>query len=107
LACFSTQLNRKRKKSLDGSHSQSTSTTTSKKETAKATDGPYADIEKKLKTNHKKLREIEQLQAKIDTGQLPNPEKNQLEKLAKRADLESEISSLEETLERFKLSGKS
>lgn len=99
----------KKKKSTSGSHSQSStaaasSSTTSKKDSSKP-DSPLADIEKKLKSCHKKLREIEQLQAKIDSGQLPNPEKNQLEKLAKRNDLETEISNLEETLDRFKISG--
>lgn len=53
---------------------------------------------KKLKNLKKKLRQIEDLQAKIDSGEVTKPETNQLEKLAKRNEFEEEISSLEKDL---------
>jgi partner of Y14 and mago len=103
----------KKKKSTGGdqdrtqSHAASIGAPTTSNKNSTKSDGPFGDIEKKLKACHWKPREIEQLQEKIDSGQLANPEKNQLEKLTKRAEIENEITELEETLERFRLSGNS
>jgi len=50
--------------------------------------------QKKLKNLRKKLRQIEELQTKIDSGEITKPEANQLEKLAKRNEIEEEINIL-------------
>lgn len=54
--------------------------------------------QKKLKNLRKKLRQIEELQSKIDSGEVTTPEANQLEKLAKRHEIEEEINILEQEL---------
>lgn len=50
---------------------------------------------KRLKNLRKKLRQIEELQAKIDAGELVNPEATQLEKLSRREEIEKELEELE------------
>ncbi|XP_064455277.1 partner of Y14 and mago-like [Ornithodoros turicata] len=54
-----------------------------------------AEPAKRLRNLRKKLREIDQLQEKIDSGELSNPEKEQLEKIARRDEVASEIEDLE------------
>lgn len=53
------------------------------------------DPAKKLRNLKKKLRDIEALEAKLKSGEIPNPEKEQLEKIARKADVLSEIEQLE------------
>ncbi|KAG9491532.1 hypothetical protein GDO78_000177 [Eleutherodactylus coqui] len=54
-----------------------------------------AEKAKKLKNLRKKLRQVEELQQKIDSGEIKQPSKEQLEKLARRKALEEEIEDLE------------
>ena len=50
---------------------------------------------KRVKNLRKKLRQIEELQAKIDSGELMNPEATQLEKLSRREEIEKELEEFE------------
>ena len=54
------------------------------------------DPTKKLRNLRKKLRDIEALEAKLDSGEVKNPEPEQLEKVARKAQVEAEIRALEE-----------
>lgn len=58
-----------------------------------------ADLAKKVKNLKKKLKQIEDLEAKIQSGELKNPEKDQLEKVARKHTIVSEIEDLELELE--------
>ncbi|KAM9321368.1 partner of Y14 and mago [Gastrophryne carolinensis] len=60
-----------------------------------ANENPAAEKAKKLKNLRKKLRQVEELQQKIDSGEIKEPSKEQLEKLARRKALEEEIEDLE------------
>jgi len=62
---------------------------------------PPADVEpaKRLKNLKKKLRDIEILKQKIKSGQLAKPEKDQLEKIERQAEIEREIEDLEELVD--------
>lgn len=51
---------------------------------------------KRVKNLRKKLRQIEELQEKIDSGELVNPEATQLEKLSRREEIEKELAELEQ-----------
>ncbi|XP_040196990.1 partner of Y14 and mago isoform X2 [Rana temporaria] len=62
----------------------------------KTTDeNPAAEKAKKLKNLRKKLRQVEDLQQKIDCGEIKQPSKEQLDKLSRRKALEEEIEDLE------------
>ncbi|XP_060107991.1 partner of Y14 and mago [Heteronotia binoei] len=50
---------------------------------------------KKVKNLKKKLRQVEELQARIDCGEIKQPTKEQLDKLARRKTLEEELEDLE------------
>ena len=50
---------------------------------------------KRVKNLRKKLRQIQDLQAKIDCGELVNPEATQVEKLSRREEIEKELEELE------------
>ena len=50
---------------------------------------------KRVKNLRKKLRQIEELQAKLDSGEIKNPEVTQLEKLSKKEEIERELELLE------------
>ncbi|CAI5765616.1 PYM homolog 1, exon junction complex associated factor [Podarcis lilfordi] len=50
---------------------------------------------KKIKNVKKKLRQVEELQARIDSGEIKQPTKEQLDKLARRKALEEELEDLE------------
>lgn len=54
-----------------------------------------SDPQKKLKNLRKKIREIETLEEKIKSGLLKNPEKDILDKLARKAEISKEITRLE------------
>lgn len=57
------------------------------------------DLVKKLKNLKKKLKKIEELEMKINSGELKNPEKDQLEKVSRKASVINEIEDLEIELE--------
>ncbi|KAK7110880.1 partner of Y14 and mago-like [Littorina saxatilis] len=69
--------------------------------TATAGEGTeaQADLAKKLKNLKKKLKQIEDLEKKIQSGELPNPEKDQLEKVAKKQSVLDEIEDIELEME--------
>ncbi|XP_053564111.1 partner of Y14 and mago isoform X2 [Bombina bombina] len=54
-----------------------------------------AEKAKKIKNLRKKLRQIEDLQQKIDSGEIKQPTKEQQEKLGRRKALEEELEDLE------------
>ncbi|XP_033731700.1 partner of Y14 and mago-like [Pecten maximus] len=54
-----------------------------------------ADIEKKIRNLKKKLRQIEDLENKIKSGEIKEPAKEQLEKLSKKTSVLSDIEDLE------------
>ena len=62
------------------------------------TSNPDDLKEKRVKNLRKKLRQIEELQAKIDSGELANPEATQLEKLSRREEIEKELEELDDEL---------
>ncbi|GLH11130.1 Uncharacterized protein GBIM_15972 [Gryllus bimaculatus] len=53
-----------------------------------------SDPAKRVKNLRKKLREIEVIEQKIKTGELKNPDKDQLEKVARKTDIQSEMDRL-------------
>ncbi|XP_061432690.1 partner of Y14 and mago [Lethenteron reissneri] len=64
-----------------------------------STEEPHAagasDLAKRIKNLKKKLRQIEELEQKIQCGELLQPSKEQQEKLARKSALEQELASLE------------
>nr|CAG4652349.1 EOG090X0KVN [Triops cancriformis] len=56
------------------------------------------DPAKKLKALKKKLKDISMLEKNISSGELKNPEKEQLEKIQRKTDIEEEIRKLESSL---------
>lgn len=50
---------------------------------------------KKIKNLKKKMRQIEELQQKVDSGEIKEPTKDQLEKLGRAGTLEAELQQLE------------
>lgn len=53
------------------------------------------DIAKKLKKLRKKVREIEAIEAKLETGELKNPEQDQVDKIGRKNQILDELRSLE------------
>jgi len=53
------------------------------------------DPAKKLRNLRKKLRDIEALEARLNSGEIVNPEPEQVEKIARKEDVIKEISALE------------
>lgn len=58
-----------------------------------------AAIEKKIRNLKKKLKQVDDLKKKIDSGEVKNPEKEQLAKIERRQELVDEIEYLELDLE--------
>ncbi|KAF3697230.1 Partner of Y14 and mago A [Channa argus] len=54
-----------------------------------------AEMAKKIKNLKKKLRQIEDLQQKMDSGEIKQPSKDQLEKLGRAKALQDELQQLE------------
>lgn len=54
-----------------------------------------AEKAKKIKNLKKKLRQIEELQQKVDSGEIKEPTKDQLEKLGRAETLQAELQQLE------------
>ena len=55
-----------------------------------------ADRAKKIKNLRKKLRQVEDLQQKLDSGEIKHPTKEQLEKLGRAKALQEELQELEQ-----------
>lgn len=53
-----------------------------------------AAIEKKIRNLKKKLKQVDDLKTKIDSGEIKNPEKEQLAKIERRQELVDEIENL-------------
>ncbi len=66
-----------------------------KKSQSEEVSATAADPAKKLKNLKKKLRQIESLESKIKSGELKNPEKEQLDKVSKKQEIVDEIEDLE------------
>ncbi|XP_050418940.2 partner of Y14 and mago B [Patella vulgata] len=62
--------------------------------------GPNTDISRKLKNLQKKLKSTEKLEDKIKSGELKQPSKDELDKVARKGDLEAEIKQLQAQLEK-------
>lgn len=62
---------------------------------AATTAAACTDPAKKLRNLRKKLRDIEQLRKRIESGELANPEPEQLEKVARQGEIEAQIEELE------------
>lgn len=60
-------------------------------------EGPLnpAEITKRLKNLRKRLAQIDALKAKIDSGELPKPDPDQLRKVQRRSEVVDEIDALE------------
>ena len=50
---------------------------------------------KRLKNLRKKIREIESLEKKIKSGEIKNPDKEMLEKVSRKAEIQQEVKELE------------
>lgn len=64
-------------------------------EPAQPPSAACADPAKKLRNLRKKLRDIEQLKRRIESGELANPEPEQLEKVSRQDEIEAQIEELE------------
>ena len=62
------------------------------------TDAAAIDPAKKLRNLKKKLRDIEALEKKLKEGVISNPEPEQLEKVARKIQVEQEIEEMEKQL---------
>ncbi|XP_018615861.1 partner of Y14 and mago isoform X1 [Scleropages formosus] len=58
-------------------------------------DVPAAEKAKRIKNLKKKLRQVEELQQKLDSGEIKQPTKEQLEKLGRAQALQEELEELE------------
>ena len=63
-----------------------------------ATESVATDPAKKLRNLRKKLRDIEALEKKLEDGIISKPEPEQLEKVARKIQVEAEIDELERQL---------
>lgn len=83
----------------DKSHCATKQTTTNNiiKDNVDTSQKTTADPQKRLKNLRKKVREIEVLEEKIKTGALKNPEKEILDKVARKMEISKEIKRLEST----------
>uniref|UniRef100_A0A8C5M6W6 PYM homolog 1, exon junction complex associated factor n=1 Tax=Leptobrachium leishanense TaxID=445787 RepID=A0A8C5M6W6_9ANUR len=71
------------------------SETPGQRDKATSNDNEAAEKAKKIKNLRKKLRQAEELQQKIDSGEIKQPSKEQLDKLGRRKALEEELEDLE------------
>uniref|UniRef100_A0A8C8AHX3 PYM homolog 1, exon junction complex associated factor n=1 Tax=Otus sunia TaxID=257818 RepID=A0A8C8AHX3_9STRI len=58
-------------------------------------DAPTSEKGRKIKNLKKKLRQVEELQQRLDAGEIKQPTKEQLEKLGRRKALQEELRDLE------------
>lgn len=75
------------------------SSTTASENSAPKSQPITTDPAKRLRNLKKKIRDINALKQKIESGELANPDKDQLEKIARKGAIESEIEELELELE--------
>ncbi|NWX94694.1 PYM1 protein, partial [Nothoprocta pentlandii] len=61
-------------------------------------DGAAAERLRKIKNLRKKLRQVQELQQRLDAGDVKQPTREQLEKLARRKALQEELQELERDL---------
>ncbi|XP_077271472.1 partner of Y14 and mago [Temnothorax americanus] len=80
------------------STAKQTTTNNVAKDNSNAAQKTTADPQKRLKNFRKKFREIEMLEDKIKTGALKNPDKEILEKVARKTEISREIKRLEAAL---------
>ena len=57
------------------------------------------DPAKKLRNLKKKLRDIESLEAKLESGEITSPEPEQLEKIGRKKEVMTEIAALEKLVQ--------
>ncbi|KAM0736669.1 Partner of Y14 and mago [Formica fusca] len=77
------------------SAAKQTTTNNIVKDNSNTTQKTTTDPQKRLKNLRKKVREIEMLEEKIKTGALKNPDKEILEKVARKTEVSKEIRRLE------------
>lgn len=77
------------------SAAKQTTTNNIVKDNSNTTQKTTMDPQKRLKNLRKKIREIEVLEEKIKTGALKNPDKEILEKVARKTEISKEIKRLE------------
>ncbi|XP_070496962.1 partner of Y14 and mago [Chironomus tepperi] len=63
------------------------------------------ELSKRLKRLRRRLRELELLDEKIKSGEIVKPQKDQLEKITRRFEIEKEIEELEKNREDLKAQG--
>lgn len=71
---------------------------TAEEKTASDPTAAAAEKAKKIKNLRKKLRQVEELQQKVDSGELETPSKEQLDKLGRGQALREELRLLEADL---------
>ncbi|XP_070149860.1 partner of Y14 and mago [Polyergus mexicanus] len=77
------------------SAAKQTTTNNIVKDNSNSTQKTITDPQKRLKNLRKKIREIEVLEEKIKTGALKNPDKEILDKVARKTEVSKEIRRLE------------
>ena len=55
---------------------------------------PSADAQRKVRNLKKKLKQMEELEAKIASGEIAHPEQGQLDKISKKGEVEKELEEL-------------
>ena len=75
-----------------------------KSDASAAAPAAATDPVKRLRNLRKRLKDIETLEKKIESGELKNPEKEQLEKINRKEEVEDEIDDLERLVEQMNLS---
>lgn len=63
------------------------------------------ELSKRLKRLRRRLRELELLDEKIKSGEIVKPQKDQLEKITRKCEIEKEIEELEKNREDLKAQG--
>lgn len=67
-------------------------------EAASTQAAPATDPAKRLKNLRKKLKDIESLESRVKSGELKNPDKDQLEKIKRKKEVAKEIKQLEKVV---------
>lgn len=80
------------------SNAKQATTNSTIKDSSNTSQKASTDPQKKLKNLRKKVREIELLEEKIKTGALKNPDKEILDKVARKTEVSKEIRRLEAAL---------